>query len=145
MTITVEGVVRVQMIHNGEVVRDDTVHNVTCTIGVSKVAALIGGLSSGGFTYIGFGTGTVTPSTVDVALGNQIARNAASGVGLITTNSAGDTAQVTAGFTNQAVGTTSVSECGLFDATGNLLGHVLIGPYNMQNGDQLTVTWNEVV
>jgi hypothetical protein len=138
-------VVEVQQIRDGKVIKSEKTQNITCNGGIGAAASLLCGLTFAPFNYVAIGTGTLAPSQTDVALGSEVSRSVASSVTQIQTLVPNDTIQLTVGFS--LVSPAVISEAGLFNAStaGILLGHVLIGPYNILIGDELTVTWNEVM
>lgn len=145
-TVKLKFNVSVALVREGKVIQEETVHNVTCNAGIAKIAAVISAQATASWTYIAVGTVNTSPAATDTALGGEVLRVQGT-TSLITTTVTNDTAQLIAGFIFST--SYSIKEAGLFDTastgTGDLLGHVLIGPYSVVSGDSLTVTWQEVV
>lgn len=58
----------------GKVKKEERVHNQVVDDGLDRVAALIGGLSSAEFDYVGIGTDNTTETSTDTELGTEFTR-----------------------------------------------------------------------
>lgn len=141
------GECHIELVRGGVVIAEETTHNITVNAGIAQSVLLCFGQGGTAFGYIGVGIGTVAPAATDTALTSEVQRTLAS-ITITTTSVTNDTAQLTGGFLFSS--TYSVTECGVFNSvgvgTGVMLGHVLFGTtYAVLVGDQLNVTWNEIV
>jgi hypothetical protein len=147
LEIPVKANVSVKLIRDGKVIQQEEAHNVTVNAGIVQMVKVVTGQTTPTFwQYVAVGTGTITPVATLTALGNEVMRvTAATATG--TSSFAGDTAILTAAFTFAA--SYAITEAGLFDSqnpsSGNMLGWITIGTYNVVSGDQLTVTWQETL
>ena len=122
---------------NGDIIDRRESHNVLCQAGKNKVLAVAGGESVAVFTYTAIGSGTTAPLASDVSLQYEIAR-----VTAILSNPLASSLQSVATY-GPGVGTGSVTEAGLFDASvgGNILAHDGFGVITKGANDTLTITW----
>lgn len=124
------------------------ISNLITIVGVSGIAARINGSGSpAAFTYIGLGTGVTGAADANTQLEAEITTSggerANSAVSLITTDTAGDTAQLQNTFNFTTGGTFAVTESGVLNAasTGTLLARQVFSAINVASGDSLQVTW----
>ncbi len=112
-------------------------------VGLAKVAGLVNGIDTGGFTDLALGTSATAESPTQTALVSEITTNggarAAATVSRETTNVANDTAKWEKIFT--FTGDLVINECGIFDASNKMyLRHVFPSQRNVVDGDTLTLT-----
>lgn len=130
----------------GEVLDEQTFHNIVVNGGKAAVAGLIIG-SGTPFGYIAIGTGTTAEAATDTAMEFEIARKAAT-TSQVTTTVTNDTARFEATFSSAdgLTGTSAVTEYGIFDAAtgGTMLSHAIKPAKNMDwdAGESLQVTWD---
>jgi hypothetical protein len=124
------------------------ISNFITTVGVAGIAARINGSGSpAAYTYIALGVGTAAAADADTQLASEIttsggARVSAS-VSVVTTDTAGDTAQLQNTFNFTSGGTFAITESGVLNAasTGTLLARQVFSAINVASGDSLQVTW----
>jgi hypothetical protein len=124
------------------------ISNLITTAGVSGIAARINGSGSpAAYTYIALGTGTTGAADADTQLEAEITTSggarASATASLVTTDTAGDTAQLQVTFSFTTGGTFAVTESGVLNAasTGTLLARQVFSAINVASGDSLQVTW----
>jgi len=124
------------------------VSNLITTTGVAGVAARINGSGSpDAYTYIALGTGTDAAADANTQLQTEITTSggarANSAVSVVTTDTAGDTAQLQNTFSFTTGGTFAITESGVLNAasTGTLLARQVFSAINVASGDSLQVTW----
>jgi len=124
-----------------------TISNLITTVGVSGVAARINGSGSpAAYTYIALGTGTTAAAAADTTLENEVTTaggaRASATASLVTTDTAGDTAQLQYTFSFTEGGTFALTESGVLNAasTGTLLARQVFSAINVASGDSLQVT-----
>jgi hypothetical protein len=124
------------------------ISNLITTLGVSGIAARINGSGSpAAYTYIALGTGTDAAADADTELGDEITTSggarAAASVSLVTTDTAGDTAQLQNTFNFTTGGTFAITESGVLNAAsdGTLLARQVFSAINVASGDSLQITW----
>lgn len=132
----------------GQFVDKMVISNLITTVGVSGIAARINGSGSpAAYTYIALGLGTTAAADADTQLVSEITTSggarAASSVSLVTTDTAGDTAQLQNTFNFTTGGTFAICESGVLNAasTGTLLARQVFSAINVASGDSLQVTW----
>jgi len=125
---------------DGKLIYEYRSPDLVTAVGKSRIAGLINGVFSTAFTYIAIGTGTVTPSTSDTALGNEVSRSTAS-CSTLTTSSPGDTAYLRSSFSFSS--SYAITETGVFNASsgGDMLCRQTFPPVNVLNGDGLEINW----
>jgi hypothetical protein len=123
------------------------ISNLVTTVGVSGIAARINGSGSpAAYTYIALGLGTAAAADADTQLTSEITTSggarASASVSLVTTDTAGDTAQLQNTFNFTTGGTFAICESGVLNAasTGTLLAHQVFSAINVASGDSLQVT-----
>jgi len=116
--------------------------------GVAGIAARINGSGTpAAYTYIAIGIGTTAAADADTQLGAEITNSggarANSTVSVVTTDVAGDTAQLVNTFSFTSGGTFAVTEAGVLNAasTGTLLARQVFTAVNVASGDSLQITW----
>ena len=124
------------------------ISNLITTVGVSGIAARINGSGSpAAYTYIALGLGTTAAADADTQLESEITTSggarAAASVSLVTTDTAGDTAQLQNTFNFTDGGTFAICESGVLNAasTGTMLAHQVFSAINVSSADSLQVTW----
>jgi len=124
------------------------VSNLITTLGVSGIAARINGSGSpAAYVYIALGLGTTGAADADTELESEITTSggarASSSVSLVTTDTAGDTAQLQNTFNFTDGGTFAITESGVLNAAsgGTLLARQVFSAINVASGDSLQVTW----
>lgn len=124
------------------------ISNLITTVGVSGIAARINGSGSpAAYTYIALGTGTTGAADSDTQLEAEITTSggarASATASLVTTDTAGDTAQLQVTFSFTTGGTFAVTESGVLNASsgGTLLARQVFSAINVASGDSLQVTW----
>jgi len=132
----------------GHFVPKMVISNLITTVGVSGIAARINGSGSpAAYTYIALGTGTDAAADADTQLVAEITTSggarASASVSLVTTDTAGDTAQLQNTFNFTTGGTFAITESGVLNAasTGTLLARQVFSAINVASGDSLQVTW----
>ena len=152
--VTVTGYVNVRVVDSdGNEKYSSLIKNTETIIGRSRVAELIGGLSTSPFKYIGIGVGDISqhpPSPGDTSLVEEVARKEAT-VSKRNTYSDGDTVVLEAVFSNAdgLSGVKTISEAGVFNASsgGDMfarapMNNILV---NFDGGDVLYVSWSIIV
>jgi hypothetical protein len=124
------------------------ISNLITTVGVSGIAARINGSGTpAAFTYIALGTGTTAADVADTQAEAEIitsgGERASAAVSLVTTDTAGDTAQLQNTFSFTDGGTFAITESGVLNAAseGTLLARQVFSAINVAPGDSLQVTW----
>jgi len=124
------------------------ISNLITTAGVSGIAARINGSGSpAAYVYIALGLGTAAAADADTQLESEITTSggarASASVSLVTTDTAGDTAQLQNTFNFTDGGTFAICESGVLNAAsaGTLLAHQVFSAINVASGDSLQVTW----
>lgn len=124
------------------------ISNLITTVGVSGIAARINGSGSpAAYVYIALGLGTAAAANADTQLTSEITTSggarASASASLVTTDTAGDTAQLQNTFNFTDGGTFAICESGVLNAasTGTLLAHQVFSAINVASGDSLQVTW----
>jgi carbohydrate-binding DOMON domain-containing protein len=109
--------------------------------GRANFSALFAG-SGAAFAYVGWGSGTTTPTRTDTALGTEIAPRAGATVTATTTSIANDTLLITATLT--AIASITVAEAGVFTtSTAGVLGvHAGFTPRALQVGDAIAFSFH---
>lgn len=132
----------------GHFVNKMVVSNLITTAGVAGIAARINGSGSpAAYVYIALGTGTTGAADADTQLVAEITTSggarASASVSVVTTDTAGDTAQLVNTFNFTTGGTFAVTESGVLNAasTGTLLARQVFSAINVASGDSLQVTW----
>lgn len=132
----------------GRFVDSMVVANLIPTAGVAGIAARINGSGSpAAYTYIALGLGTAAAADADTQLESEITTSggarAAASVSVVTTDTAGDTAQLVNTFNFTTGGAFAICESGVLNAasTGTLLAHQVFSAINVASGDSLQVTW----
>jgi hypothetical protein len=115
--------------------------NLVVSAGKSFIASRILGTSVAVLSHIGIGSGSVAPTTADTALGAQLAR-----VALTSATQSSNVATYNAFFA-AGVGTGSVTEAGLFNAStaGTMVSRVTFASIGKAAGDTLDVSWTLTV
>jgi len=118
--------------------------NLITTAGVAGIAARINGTGTpAAFTYIGLGIGTTGAADANTQLESEITTSggarAAASCSVVTTDTAGDTAQLVNTFSFTTGGTFAVTESGVLNAasTGTLLARQVFAAINVASGDSL--------
>jgi hypothetical protein len=124
------------------------VSNLITTAGVAGIAARINGTGTpAAYTYIALGTGTTAAADANTQLEAEVTTSggerAAATCSVVTTDTAGDTAQLVNTFSFTTGGTFAVTESGVLNAasTGTLLARQVFAAINVASGDSLQVTW----
>jgi len=124
------------------------ISNLITTVGVAGIAARINGSGTpAAFTYIALGVGTAAAADADTQLASEITTSgggrASASVSVVTTDTAGDTAQLQNTFNFTDGGTFAITESGVLNAasTGTLLARQVFSAINVASGDSLQVTW----
>jgi hypothetical protein len=132
----------------GRFVDSMVISNLITTAGVAGIAARINGSGSpAAYTYIALGTGTTGAADADTQLEAEITTSggarASASVSVVTTDTAGDTAQLVNTFNFTTGGTFAITESGVLNAasTGTLLARQVFSAINVASGDSLQVTW----
>lgn len=132
----------------GRYVEKMVISNLITTLGVSGIAARINGSGSpAAYTYVALGLGTTAAADADTELESEITTSggarASASVSLVTTDTAGDTAQLQLTFNFTDGGTFAICESGVLNAasTGTLLARQVFSAINVASGDSLQVTW----
>ena len=117
-------------------------------VGIAGIAGRINGSSAANpFTRIALGLGTTGVADTDTQLESEIitsgGERASATCSAITTDTAGDTAQLQKTFTFTAGGSFAITESGVLDdaSTGILLARQTFSAINVASGDSLQVTW----
>lgn len=117
-------------------------------VGIAGIAGRINGSSAANpFTRIALGTGTSAAADTDTQLVAEIITSggarAAAACSAITTDTAGDTAQLQKTFTFTDGGVFAITESGVLDdaSGGILLARQVFSAINVASGDSLQVTW----
>jgi hypothetical protein len=122
--------------------------NLITTAGVAGIAARINGSGSpDAYTYIGLGTGTTGAADANTQLEAEITtaggERANATASVVTTDTAGDTAQLVNTFSFTTGASFAITESGVLNAasTGTLLARQVFSAINVASGDSLQVTW----
>jgi len=122
--------------------------NLITTVGVSGIAARINGAGSpAAFTYIALGVGTTAAADADTKLESEITTSggerASASCSVVTTDTAGDTAQLQNTFNFTTGASFAITESGVLNADtgGTLLARQVFSAINVASGDSLQVTW----
>jgi hypothetical protein len=121
---------------NGNLRFRDVDHNLVVDTGLALIAALIAG-SGTAPTSMATGSDDTYPDSSDTALGSELARVA------FTSVTPTDNEVVWVGTFGPGVGTGTVQEAGLFNASsgGTMLARATHGAFSKGAGDTLTITW----
>lgn len=143
----------INMVHrgaDGEIKETRVIKNLVVTVGKAEVAGLINEATSGGFKYIGIGTGTTAAVVGNTAIETEIttnggARALATTLDRVTVTTANDTARAI--LTYAFTGSFAVTEAGLLDAvsSGILLARQVFLAINVVSADSLQITWKITV
>jgi hypothetical protein len=132
----------------GKLADSMVISNLITVVGVSGIAARINGSGSpAAYTYIALGTGTTAADAANTQLENEVTTaggaRASASASLVTTDTAGDTAQLVNTFNFTEGGTFALTESGVLNAasTGTLLARQVFSAINVASGDSLQVTW----
>lgn len=132
----------------GHFVQKLVISNLITTAGVAGIAARINGSGSpAAYTYIALGTGTTGAADADTQLEAEITTaggaRASASVSVVTTDTAGDTAQLVNTFNFTTGASFAITESGVLNAasTGTLLARQVFSAINVASGDSLQVTW----
>jgi len=132
----------------GKFVDSMVISNLVTTAGVAGIAARINGTGTpAAFTYIGLGTGTTGAADADTQLETEATESggarAAATCTVVTTGTAGDTAQLVNTFNFTTGASYAITESGVLNAasTGTLLARQVFAAINVASGDSLAVTW----
>jgi hypothetical protein len=132
----------------GSYVDKMVVSNLITTVGVGGIAARINGAGSpNAFTYIAIGTGTGAAADADTVLGAEITQSggarASATCTVVTTDTAGDTAQLVQTFSFTTGASFAVTESGVLNnsSAGTLLARQVFSAINVASGDSLQITW----
>lgn len=132
----------------GHLTEKMVISNLITTAGVAGIAARINGSGSpAAYTYIGLGTGTTAAADANTQLEAEITTSggarANSTASVVTTDTAGDTAQLVNTFAFTTGGSFAITESGVLNAasTGTLLARQVFSAINVASGDSLQVTW----
>jgi len=124
------------------------ISNLITTLGVAGIAARINGSGSpAAYVYVALGLGTAVAADADTQLESEITTSggarASASVSVVTTDTAGDTAQLQNTFNFTTGGTFAICESGVLNAAsdGTLLAHQVFSAINVASGDSLQVTW----
>lgn len=116
-------------------------HNLIVDTGKAFAANALLNVSASPFTHMAIGTGTTAAALTDVALENQLVRQAFT--------SSNVTANVVTMSTTYAagVGTGSITEAGIFNASsgGTMLSRVVFPVVSKGAADSLTINWTVTV
>ena len=122
--------------------------NLITTVGLAGIAARLNGTGApAAFTYIAIGTGTTAAADADTQLVAEVTTSggarAAATCTVVTTDTAGDTAQLVNTFSFTTGGTFALTESGVLNAasTGTLLARQVFAAINVASGDSLAITW----
>ena len=120
----------------GRLVLRDTNHNLVVDDGLNLVATLLSG-SGTAPTRMAIGSDNTPPDPSDTALGSELARVA------FTSATVTDNTIVWVGTFGPGVGTGTVQEAGIFNASsgGTLLARITHGAFAKGASDTLTITW----
>ena len=132
----------------GNFVDKMVIANLITTLGVAGIAARINGSGSpAAYVYVTLGLGTTAAADADTILESEITTSggarASASVSVVTTDTAGDTAQLQNTFNFTSGGTFAICESGVLNAAsaGTLLAHQVFSAINVASGDSLQVTW----
>jgi len=132
----------------GKLVDKMVISNLITTAGVAGIAARINGSGSpAAYTYIALGTGSTAAADANTQLENEITTSggarASASVSVVTTDTAGDTAQLQNTFSFTTGGTFAITESGVLNAAsaGTLLARQVFSAINVVSGDSLQVTY----
>ena len=132
--------VRIQRVCNmtGDVLDDETYHNLIVDSGLTRLADLIGKFSTSGFDNIAIGTGAVAPTNGDTTLGTESKRAVATSI----TKSASNQVQYQHLFTFVSGESFNITEAGLFDAgvSGTMLNRLTFAGKSVDVNTDLSVT-----
>lgn len=132
----------------GRFVDSMVISNLITTAGVAGIAARINGSGSpDAYTYVGIGTGTTAAADADTQLEAEITTSggarASASVSVVTTDTAGDTAQLQLTYNFTTGASFAITESGVLNAAsaGTLLARQVFSAINVASGDSLQVTW----
>ena len=132
----------------GNFVDSMVIANLITTAGVAGIAARINGSGSpDAYTYVGIGTGTTGAADANTQLEAEITTSggarASASVSVVTTDTAGDTAQLQLTYNFTTGASFAITESGVLNAasTGTLLARQVFSAINVASGDSLQVTW----
>lgn len=113
------------------------VKNITVNTGFDTICLMMGKGGHAAFKYCAIGDDSTTPSTLDTALGNELARQEG---GFTKIN---DRQWKNDSTFSPGVGTGSIVESGMLNASssGTLLCHQTFGAVSKESGDTLVITW----
>jgi hypothetical protein len=132
----------------GHFVDKMVISNLITTAGVAGIAARINGSGSpAAYVYIALGTGTDAAADADTQLVAEITTaggaRASATASVVTTDTAGDTAQLVNTFSFTTGASFAITESGVLNAAsdGTLLARQVFSAINVASGDSLQVTW----
>jgi len=123
-------------------VSDWSLKNLIMDAGENEVAKLIGGLTASPFDYIAIGTDNTAPADSQTALIAEISTNGGARTQDATPETTANVLTVSVTFT--FTGVLAIMEVGLLNeaAAGDMLARQIFAVINVDNNDQLTVTWS---
>lgn len=121
----------------GEVLDEETFHNLIVDNGLTRIADLIGKQSTSGFDYIGIGTDNTAPANGNTALGTEVERELAS-----ISKPATNQVKYVKVFTFGTGVSHTITEAGLFDAasSGTMLNRLTFTGKDVDTNTDLSVT-----
>lgn len=132
---------------NGEVIRDEG-HNLIVDSGLAMITSYLISNANPLPVYMALGSGSTTPTSADTALESELSvsgltRTSTSPVQATTTKT-NDSVKLDVTFT--ALGSASVSEVGIFDASsaGNMLCRRVFSTKPMETGETIQVIYTIV-
>lgn len=122
-------------------VSDWSLKNLIMDAGENAVAALLG-LTGTAFKYVAIGTNNTTPVDSQTTLIAEISTNG--GARQLSTSYSATANVYTVSVTFTFTGVLAIMEVGLFNAAsaGAMLARQIFAVINVDNNDQLTVTWS---
>ena len=139
--ITMKGSFRMELFRDGKLIEVREFDNMVVNAGLAAIAGcILLDVATNRFDYIALGTDGTAPSATQTALLAETHRQAGTGT-RVTTSNPNDTAQLSTTFTFG--GSYGLQESGVFNASsdGDMLCRQTFSVLNVQNNDQLTVTW----
>lgn len=128
------GKVYVEHYRDGELISFAHLDNLVVTAGKARVASMLIGTVAG-WTHMAIGNSNTAVAAGDTTLTSEVQR--------VATSNSTSTNQATFSGSFIFSGTDTIQEAGLFTASsgGVMLSHVLLGPFAVESGDTLVITW----
>ena len=136
-SLSLKGNLKITVFDSEGKVKEELHHkNLVVNSGKSFVGIALVNLSTAPFSYIGVGTGTTPASASDVALQNEIAREA------FTYSLTPTTVTLTTIF-EQGIGTGTITEAGIFNlnAQGIMFSRSVFAPITKSPSDAMQIEW----